>query len=109
MKVDLQTFSQLHSPAYVLEELRLRKNLKLISSVAHRSDTTIILAFKAFALWKTFSIFGNTSPQQPPAHSTKQDLVTKSLAVVFIHSVPDIPMTTSLRLHIIPVILSSTL
>ena len=34
MKVDLQTFSQLHYAAYVLEEPRLRKNLKLISSVA---------------------------------------------------------------------------
>ena len=62
MKVDLQTFSQLHHPAYVLEELRLRKNLKLISSVARRSDTTIILAFKAFALWKTFSIFREYIP-----------------------------------------------
>ena len=62
MKVDLQTFSQLHYPAYVLEELRLRKNLKLISSVARRSDTTIILAFKAFALWKTFSIFREYIP-----------------------------------------------
>jgi len=57
MKVDLQTFSQLHHPAYVLEEQRLRNNLELISKVAHRSDTTIVLAFKAFALWKTFPIF----------------------------------------------------
>ena len=62
MKVDLQTFSQLHHPAYVLEEQRLRKNLELISHVAHRSDTTIILAFKAFALWKTFSIFREYIP-----------------------------------------------
>jgi carboxynorspermidine decarboxylase len=57
MKVDLQTFSQLHHPAYVLEEQRLRNNLELISKVARRSDTTIVLAFKAFALWKTFPIF----------------------------------------------------
>ena len=62
MKVDLQTFSQLHHPAYVLEEQRLRKNLELISNIARRSDTTIILAFKAFALWKTFSIFREYIP-----------------------------------------------
>ena len=62
MKVDLQTFSQLHHPAYVLEEQRLRKNLELISNVACRSNTTIILAFKAFALWKTFSIFREFIP-----------------------------------------------
>lgn len=62
MKVDLQTYSQLHHPAYVLEEQRLRKNLELISNVACRSNTTIILAFKAFALWKTFSIFREFIP-----------------------------------------------
>ena len=62
MKVDLQTYSQLHHPAYVLEEQRLCKNLELISNVACRSNTTIILAFKAFALWKTFSIFREFIP-----------------------------------------------
>ena len=44
------------SPAYVLDESLLRKNLKLISSVKERAGVTIILAFKAFALWKAFPI-----------------------------------------------------
>ena len=42
---------------YLIEEARLRRNLKLIADVARRADVEIILAFKAFALWKTFPIF----------------------------------------------------
>lgn len=57
MKVNLATFEELHRPVYVLEEARLRNNLELISSVAKDADVEIILAFKAFALWKTFPIF----------------------------------------------------
>lgn len=57
MKVDLTTFAGLDRPAYVLEESRLRHNLALISSVARAADVEIILAFKAYALWKTFPIF----------------------------------------------------
>ena len=35
----------------------LRRNLSLIKDVAEKSGAEIILAFKAFALWKTFPIF----------------------------------------------------
>jgi carboxynorspermidine decarboxylase len=45
------------SPCYVLEESLLRRNLALIKQVRERSGIDIILAFKAFALWKTFPIF----------------------------------------------------
>ena len=44
-------------PIYIIEEKKLRRNLSLIQDVALRSDVEIILAFKAFALWKTFPIF----------------------------------------------------
>lgn len=57
MTIDEQSFLQLEKPAYVLEEKLLRRNLSLISSVAKAADVEIILAFKAFALWKTFGIF----------------------------------------------------
>ena len=49
-------FMKIPSPAYVLDESLLRKNLTLIRSVKERADVTIILAFKAFALWKAFPI-----------------------------------------------------
>ena len=45
------------TPYYLLEEEKLRRNLALIRDVADRSGAEIILAFKAFALWKTFPIF----------------------------------------------------
>lgn len=57
MKINLTTFEELHHPVYVLEESRLRRNLQLISQVSQAADAEIILAFKAFALWKTFPIF----------------------------------------------------
>lgn len=47
----------INRPMYVVEERLLRSNLELIASVARRADVEIILAFKAFALWKTFPIF----------------------------------------------------
>ena len=47
----------MHTPYYLLEESLLRRNLALIRDVADRSGAEIILAFKAFALWKTFPIF----------------------------------------------------
>lgn len=47
---------KLLSPCYVLEESLLRRNLELIRSVAERAGVEIILAFKAYALWKTFPI-----------------------------------------------------
>ena len=45
------------TPIYIIEEKRLRRNLKLIADVAAKADIEIILAFKAFALWKTFNVF----------------------------------------------------
>ena len=45
------------APIYIIEEEKLRRNLALIAGVARRADVEIILAFKAFALWKTFPIF----------------------------------------------------
>lgn len=52
-----QKLSQIPSPCYVVEESLLRRNLSLIRSVAQKAGVEIILAFKAFALWKTFPIF----------------------------------------------------
>ena len=45
------------TPYYMIEERLLRRNLSLIRDVAQRSGAEIILAFKAFALWRTFPIF----------------------------------------------------
>ncbi len=57
MQINLTTFDGLKRPAFILEETRLRRNLQLISRVAKSANVEIILAFKAYALWKTFPIF----------------------------------------------------
>ena len=46
-----------NTPIYIIEETKLRRNLQLIADVARKADVEIILAFKAFALWKTFPVF----------------------------------------------------
>ena len=42
------------SPAYVLDESRLRRNLRLISGVQEASGAKIIVAFKGYSMWSTF-------------------------------------------------------
>lgn len=57
MKIYTTTYKEINRPMYIIEEARLRNNLRIISDVAKRADVEIILAFKAYALWKTFPIF----------------------------------------------------
>ena len=50
-------YSKFPNPCYIMEEDLLRRNLSLIKHVADTADVEIILAFKAYALWKSFPIF----------------------------------------------------
>ena len=45
------------TPYYIVYEQRLRRNLDLITHVSRQSGATIIMAFKANALWRTFPVF----------------------------------------------------
>lgn len=49
--------NSLPTPAFVVYEDKIRRNLDLIDSVRKRAGVEIIMAFKANALWKTFGIF----------------------------------------------------
>ncbi len=49
-------FSEIPSPAYVLDESLLRNNLKLINSVQQESGCSIILALKGFSMYSTFGM-----------------------------------------------------
>lgn len=57
MRINLNTYKELTQPYYVLDERKLRQNLETIKYVADETGAEIILAFKAYALWKTFPIF----------------------------------------------------
>ena len=49
-------YSKVPSPAFVLDENLLRKNLELINEVQKAAGIEIILAFKGFAMWSTFPL-----------------------------------------------------
>ena len=49
-------YSKIPSPAFVLDEKLLRKNLELINWVQKEADIEIILAFKGFAMWGAFPL-----------------------------------------------------
>lgn len=49
-------FSKIPSPAFVLNEQLLRKNLELIKSVMEKAEIEVILAFKGFAMWSAFPL-----------------------------------------------------
>ena len=63
-------FTLFPSPCYIMEEGLLRKNLALIKSVADRAGVEIILAFKSFAMWRSF-----------PVHFNRCNIVSKARAI----------------------------
>lgn len=65
-------FSKIPSPCYVIEENRLRNNLKLIKEVKERSGAEIILAFKGFAMWGVFQILNEYGFKQATASSLSE-------------------------------------
>lgn len=67
--------SKIPSPCYVMDEELMRKNLQLIKSVKDRAGIEIILAFKAFAAWKSFPII-----REYIQHSTASSVSEAQLA-----------------------------
>ena len=47
-------FSKIKSPAYVLDEKLLRRNLELMERVRLEADVQIIVAFTGFSMWSAF-------------------------------------------------------
>ncbi|MCG8579257.1 MAG: carboxynorspermidine decarboxylase [Bacteroidales bacterium] len=56
-------YSQIKTPAYVLDEQLLRNNLQLIKSVKDQAGIEIIMAFKAFSMWSAFPIVREYIPK----------------------------------------------
>lgn len=51
-------YSDIQSPAFILDESKLIKNLELIRSVKERAGVSIILALKGFSMWSVFPLVG---------------------------------------------------
>ncbi len=52
----ISSIKDIPTPFYIVYEDRLRRNLELINRVCREAGVSIIMAFKANALWKTFPI-----------------------------------------------------
>ena len=69
-------FDRFPSPCYIMEEELLRKNLTLIKSISERAEVEFILAFKSFAIWRSFPIF-----REYIEHSTASSVYEARLAL----------------------------
>ncbi len=49
-------FEAIPSPCFVLEEEKLRRNLKKIDEVQKSAQITVLLSLKGFAMWSSFSL-----------------------------------------------------
>ncbi|MGQ8335484.1 carboxynorspermidine decarboxylase [Sunxiuqinia sp. A32] len=79
----MNDFYKIPSPCFVLEENLLRKNLRLIRSVADEASIEIILAFKGFAMWSAFPIVreyfgGATASSLSEARLCTDEMKTKA-------------------------------
>lgn len=76
-------YSGVKTPCYLVEEKLIRRNESLIAEVARRSGAQIIMAFKAFAVWKLFDITRDYVP-----YSTASSLNEAKLAYYKLGSKP---------------------
>ena len=74
--MDIQTIP---SPCYVIEESLLRRNLTLIKDVKERAGVEIIMALKAFAMWKVFPIVREYIPYATASSVYEARLVYEEL------------------------------
>ena len=92
--------NKIPSPCYVMEEKLLRNNLQLIKSVKDAAGVNIILAFKAFALWKSFPIIREYIGESTASSVNEAQLAFEemgSLALTYAPSYSDEEFATFLK------------
>ena len=95
------------SPAFVLDESRLRRNLALISAVQRESGAQIIVAFKGFAMWSVFpllreyGITGATASSLNEALLAREELQGEVHVYAPAYSAEDFPRILDLADHIV--------
>ncbi|MDR0430658.1 MAG: carboxynorspermidine decarboxylase [Tannerellaceae bacterium] len=98
-------FEKIPSPCYVMEERLLRKNLLLIRQVEEQACVNIILAFKAFAMWKAFPIIREYIPYSTASSKYEAQLAFEemgSLAHTYspAYTIEDFPLILKYSSHI---------
>ncbi len=94
------------SPAYVLDESRLRRNLRLISGVQEASGAKIIVAFKGYSMWSTFptmreyGIHGATASSLNEARLAREEMGGEVHVYAVAYSDAEFPEMLALADHL---------
>ncbi|WP_189068075.1 carboxynorspermidine decarboxylase [Deinococcus radiotolerans] len=75
--VESVDWAAIPSPAFVLDESRLRRNLELISYVQRESGAQIIVAFKGFSMWSAFPLLREYGITGATASSLNETILAK--------------------------------
>ena len=99
-------WTSIPSPAYVLDESRLRRNLSLISGVQEASGAKIIVAFKGYSMWSTFpmireyGIHGATASSLNEARLAREEMGGEVHVYAVAYSDADFPAMLALADHL---------
>ena len=93
------------SPCFLIDEMRLRRNLELISTVKRQADVEIIMAFKAFASWRLFPIIREyisctTASSLSEARLAVEEMGSKAHTYAPVYTEKEFPRIASYSSHI---------
>ncbi|MFC3835261.1 MULTISPECIES: carboxynorspermidine decarboxylase [Deinococcus] len=100
-------FAAIPSPAFVLDESRLRRNLALIQHVQRESGAQIIVAFKGFSMWSAFPVLreygitGATASSLNEAILAKEEMQGEVHVYAPAYSAEDFPRILELADHLV--------
>jgi carboxynorspermidine decarboxylase len=94
------------TPAYVLEEAALKRNLALLQHVMQESGATIILALKGFAFWSAFPwvrevLHGATASSLNEARLAREEMRREVHVYQVAYSDSEFPEVLSLADHLV--------
>lgn len=105
--VDSVDWAAIPSPAFVLDESRLRRNLALISHVQRESGAQIIVAFKGFSMWSAFpvlreyGIIGATASSLNEARLAREEMQGEVHVYAPAYSDAEFPAVLELADHLV--------
>ena len=99
-------YAKIPSPAFVIDENLLRKNLELIRRVQDEAGIEIILAFKGFAMWSTFPLVrqyikGATASSLFEARLCSEEMQTRAHVYAPVYFENEFPELLSYSSHIV--------
>jgi carboxynorspermidine decarboxylase len=98
--------AQVPTPAYVLEETRLKANLRLLGRIQRESGGKIILALKGFAFWSAFPwvrevLHGATASSLHEAMLAKEEMGREVHVYSVAYSDAEFPQILALADHLV--------